>query len=244
MHDPCSLDAFGMDHPAERNRLARWAGAFYLSYILLFATSTFLQSHLLAAGDPIEIARTLAGSMLLFRISFWLELVAALLFLLAAWACAALFRPAGRNLASLLLLLNLAGVITECISTSMRFGVLQIAARETFANAMPIYRACGESMTAATLFYGAWLFPLGILVYRSRLIPRFWGVLLIADGAAMTICFVQICLFPELRKWTYPLYPVMFLAETGTALWLLIKGVRNNDLPDDALEETGSAASE
>lgn len=244
MHDPCSLDAFGANRPSEQSRLARWAGAFYLSYILLFATSTFLQSHLLAAGDPIEIARTLAGSMLLFRISFGLELVAALLFLLSAWACATLFRPAGKNLASLLLLLNLTGVVAECISTSMRFGVLQIAAHQTLANAMLIYRVCGEGMTAATLFYGAWLFPLGILVYRSRLIPRFLGVLLLADGTVMTICFVQICLFPELKKWTYPLYPIMFIAETGTALWLLIKGVRNKDLSCDLLEETRSATSE
>jgi len=31
--------------------------------------------------------------------------------------------------------------------------------------------------------------------------------------------------FPEYKKLTYPLYPIMLIAETALALWLLIKAV-------------------
>jgi hypothetical protein len=79
-----------------------------------------------------------------------------------------------------------------------------------------------------TLFYGAWLFPLGYLVLKSRFLPRFLGVLLFMDGVSMLICFVQICLFPGYQKLTYPLFPVMLVAELGLALWLIIKGVREH----------------
>lgn len=33
-------------------------------------------------------------------------------------------------------------------------------------------------------------------------------------------------LLPGREKWTYPLYPVMFVAECGFALWLAIMGVK------------------
>jgi hypothetical protein len=78
----------------------------------------------------------------------------------------------------------------------------------------------------SALFYAVWLFPLGYLVIKSRFLPRFLGILLIADGCCLLICFFQLWLFPGYQKLTYPLFPVMFIAELGLGLWLLIKGVR------------------
>lgn len=77
------------------------------------------------------------------------------------------------------------------------------------------------------LFYGAWLFPLGYLAIKSRLLPKVLGVLLILDGVSLMICFVQLWLLPAYKKWTYPLYPVMFIAECSLALWLAIMGVKS-----------------
>jgi hypothetical protein len=90
--------------------------------------------------------------------------------------------------------------------------------------AMLLLRVGGSGMIVANLFYGAWLLPFGWLVWKSGFIPRFWGVLLIADCFCLWICFAQMCLFPAYEKWTFPLFPIMFVAEVGTALWLVIKG--------------------
>lgn len=51
-------------------------------------------------------------------------------------------------------------------------------------------------------------------------------MLLIVDGALLFISFAQLCLFPGYAKWTTPFLPVEFLAEVGTAVWLVIKGAR------------------
>ena len=59
---------------------------------------------------------------------------------------------------------------------------------------------------------------------KSRFIPKVFGILLIADGFSLLICFFQMWLFPGHEKLMYPLYPVMLVAELGLALWLLIKG--------------------
>jgi hypothetical protein len=56
-------------------------------------------------------------------------------------------------------------------------------------------------------------------------------VLLIVDGICLEICFVQLCLLPAYEKWTYPLFPIMFVAEVGMALWMVVKGANAKRLP-------------
>jgi hypothetical protein len=68
------------------------------------------------------------------------------------------------------------------------------------------------------------------LVFKSGFLPRILGILLIADGVSLLICFFQLWFFPDYEKMTYPLYPVMFVAEFGLSLWLIIKGVRDQSV--------------
>jgi hypothetical protein len=77
----------------------------------------------------------------------------------------------------------------------------------------------------AQLFFGTWLFPLGYLVYKSEFLPRFLGVLLLVDGFAILIWFLQGLLLPSLPAISYPGFAVSFVAEVGLGLWLLVKGV-------------------
>jgi hypothetical protein len=78
----------------------------------------------------------------------------------------------------------------------------------------------------AQLFFGTWLFPLGYLVYKSKSLPRFLGVLLMLDGIAVLIWFLQALLLPDYAAIRYPGLLVSFIAEVGLALWLLVKGVK------------------
>ena len=87
----------------------------------------------------------------------------------------------------------------------------------------------------SALFYSVWLFPLGYLLLKSRFVPRVLGILIVADGLSMLICFIQLWLFPAYEKLTWPLYPVMFIAEFGLGLWLLVKGVREPQTASVAL---------
>jgi len=77
----------------------------------------------------------------------------------------------------------------------------------------------------AQLFFGTWLFPLGYLVYKSGILPRFLGVLLLLDGFGILIWFLQALLLPAFPAISYPAFAVSFIAEVGLGLWLLVKGV-------------------
>jgi len=218
--------------------VARVAGFLYLIYIVTFASSSFVQGKPIVSGDAAATARNIMASEWLFRIGFTSELLAALLFLLTAWALYVLLKPVNRSLALLFVLLNLAGVAVECISTLIRFAALLLLSGADYLKAfttdqlqvlgMLLLNLGNSGNMVSVLFYGAWLFPLGYLVVKSCFLPRILGMLLIIDGFCLLICFFQLCLFPGHEKLTYPLYPVMFIAECGFALWLLIKGRRKN----------------
>jgi hypothetical protein len=81
----------------------------------------------------------------------------------------------------------------------------------------------------AQLFFGTWLFPLGYLVYKSAALPRILGVLLLLDGIAVLIWFLQALLLPAHRAITYPGLVVSLIAEVGLASWLLVRGVKAVD---------------
>ncbi len=70
------------------------------------------------------------------------------------------------------------------------------------------------------------LFPLGYLVYKAGFLPQLLGVLLMLDGIAVLIWFLQALLLPDYPAIRYPGLAVSFIAELGLALWLLVKGVR------------------
>ncbi len=218
-------------------KTARVAGLLYLIYIVTFAFSSFVQNKPIVFGDAAATAGNIMAHVWLFRIGFMSELLAALFFLLAAWALYVLLKPVSKQLALLFVLLNLGGVAIECINTLIHFAALLLLSGADYlkvfkvdqlqALAMLFLNLNGSGNMVSVLFYGVWLFPLGYLVVKSGFLPRILGILLILDGFCLLICFFQLCLFPGYEKMTYPLYPVMFIAEFGLGLWLLIMGVKD-----------------
>jgi hypothetical protein len=217
-----------------RRKLARLAGFLYLAYIVLTVSYTFIDHKPLVWNDPAAMARNIADSEWLIRIRYMSEVISALLFLSAAWALYALLKPVGKSLALLFVLFNLAGVAVECVFALIQIDAMLLLGDPNYLHAFNpsqlqtlslfFLGLSGSGNMILTLFYGAWLFPLGYLVFKSGFLPRFLGVLLLLDGLSLMICFVQLCLFPGHEKLTYPLYPVMFIAEFGLAMWLIIKG--------------------
>ena len=83
-------------------------------------------------------------------------------------------------------------------------------------------------------FWGLWLFPFGLLVYKSRFIPRILRIFLILNGAAYVVHSFTSLLFPDYQA-TIKLFafPFWILGEISIMLWLLIKGVKTQ-LPEPA----------
>ena len=115
---------------------------------------------------------------------------------MTAWGLYVLLRPVNEDLALLFLLLNAVGVAIQCASmfplisamltgdAGSRMQAFSAAQLEGLAYlSINVYKT---GFVTAQLFFGMWLFPLGYLVYKSRSLPRFLGVLLMLDGIGCT----------------------------------------------------------
>jgi hypothetical protein len=222
-----------------QDKVARIAGGLYMMFILAMVLADVL-GHI-GRGTAQQIYQSIVTSPGSFRLGLVVAFLSAFLFLAAAWALYVLLRPVGKQLALLFLLLNAVGVALQCASMfpliSAMLQTTASGAGQAFSAAQLqglSYLSIGVYQTGfvtAQLFFGTWLFPLGYLVYRSRFLPRFLGVLLMLDGVAVMIWFLQALLLPAYPAIRYPGLVVSFLAEVGLALWLLVRGVKSVDAP-------------
>ena len=221
------------DHMA-LDKVARITGGLYLAYILASVLATMLgQIGLGSAEQVYQAIVTNEGS---FRLGLVVALTTGFLFLMVAWGLYVLLRPVNRNLALLFLLLNAVGV---AIQGASMLSLISALMQGDAASQMQAYSAAQleglaylsinvykAGFVTAQLFFATWLFPLGYLVYRSGFLPRFLGILLVLDGIAVLIWFLQALLLPDYPAIRYPGLALSFVAELGLALWLLVKGVK------------------
>ena len=216
-----------------RTVVARWAGGLYLAYVVANVLASQIGNIGLSDADTLR--ETITSNEVLFRLGLVAAIGSALLFVLTAWALYVLLRPVNEPLALLLLILNAIGVAVQCASYLPLLAVLA----QTAAVGLTGPQLEGLAMLAVTthqtgfvmaqVFFSAWLFPLGWLVLRCGFLPRFLGWLLLLDGVAVLVWFLQALLAPAYPAISYPSWAIGFVAEVGFALWLVIKGVRPPD---------------
>jgi hypothetical protein len=85
------------------------------------------------------------------------------------------------------------------------------------------------------IFFGLWLLPLALLVYRSRFLPRFLGVWLAIDGFAWVILSLTGVLLPQYYDKVFTCCQPASFGEMALMLWLVIRGAKPPALEAAAL---------
>jgi Domain of unknown function (DUF4386) len=76
------------------------------------------------------------------------------------------------------------------------------------------------------IFWGVWLFPFGLLVFRSGFLPRLLGVWLIIACIAWIALSITAQFFPYNYETAFAWFQPAFFAEMAIMLWLLIRGAK------------------
>ena len=227
---------------------ARLAGFLYLIYMVVeILADVFGRSPLIVFGDAAATASNIVAHEWQFRIGFVGDLLAGVLFFLAAWALYALLKPVNKNLALLFLLLNLGGVAVRfAIDLNYVAALLLSSGADTLkvfqadqlqALAMAFLYLQKNGYWFSQIFFGAWLFPLGYLVFKSGFLPRILGIVLMASCVTWTTTSLLYLLYvPGYTAITNISFPLGFIAEGGLTLWLLIMGAKDQK---PALVEVG-----
>jgi hypothetical protein len=218
-------------------KTARMAGFLYLVYIVITIPADVLgRSPLIVYGDAATTARNIMASEWQFRIGITGDLVSAVFFLLAAWALYALLKSVNKDLALLFLVLNLSGVAVYSVNLLNQFAAVLLLSGADYlkvfqadqlqALAMFFLNLHHNGYWIAQIFFGAWLLPLGYLVYKSGFLPRILGIVMMIHFVGWTMTTLQFFLFPGFDVITYLTYPLGFISEFGLTLWLLIMGIK------------------
>ena len=218
-------------------KTARTAGFLYFIYMVATIFADVARTRLIVFGDAIATAANVLASEWLFRIGFISDILAGVLFLLAAWALYVLLKPVNKNMALLFLLLNLGGVAVQCINMLNLFSavlllggadylkVFQVDQLQTLA--MFFLYLYKNGFMIAQFFFAAWLFPLGYLVFKSGFLPKVLGIIVMIECFGWLMRPVQFFLFPTYEVASYLSFALGFIGEFGLTLWLLIMGAKD-----------------
>ncbi|AOW93503.1 hypothetical protein BFN03_14875 [Rhodococcus sp. WMMA185] len=215
------------------DRLARTTGWLYLALAGLGMLGPLTLESFVVPGDASATADSIAQSPWLFDISLvtWIAIVAVdvvlsvTLYLLLAPAGRALSLTAAAFrlvysavLGALLILPFLArALLTDGSGDAVDPQNQALAALEAFA----------RGFLLALVFFGFHLLTLGLLLLRSRYVPRIFGVLLVAAGAGyIADSLLQLITDAGGGAISAVLLTPAVIGEIGLAVWLLVKGVQ------------------
>lgn len=217
-------------------KTARPSGlCFLLMVIFGVAAELLFRQKLFVPGDLALTVRNIAANESLYRIGIVSDMLMALFYLFTAVMLYKLLASVNKDLAALMVIFAAAGSILLLFNTLNELAPLYILKGEGYAEALdPMLRQSlaltffglyEHGYMIGQVFFALWVLPLGILIYKSGVIPKFLGILFTLE----TICglaavFVHF-LLPNVSIETALLCPGT-AAELLFMLWLLIRGVK------------------
>jgi len=217
---------------------ARIAGALYVSASLIGIIGLLIiPSMLIVKGNATATANNIAAHESLFRWKIVCYLLGGVLWLFVPLALYRLLSGVNKTLAVLMVILgSLMQTPLFVINTVTDAAALQLVRGADFlsvfdkpqrdALAMLCLRLHAQIEVAGLIFAGLWLFPFGVLVYKSRFLPRLLGIwLVVACFAWLGIAFTGL-LQPEFQSKAFSIAQPFTFGEFAIMFWLLIRGAK------------------
>lgn len=216
----------------------RVAGLWYLLIVLMGPLRLiYIPSTLFVKGNAAATVANIAAHQALFRAGIVADLISSVVLVLLVLAFYRLFRGVDQDLAVEVVifggimpaLLYFVGVASDIAALAMVRGKELLAVfsqPQQDALAVLLLDLRDHQNTAAEILWGVWLFPLGILIYKSRFMPRFLGVWLVLGGLSYVALSFTGVLFPAYQGKVFQMSQPAMFGELAVMLWLVIKGAR------------------
>ncbi|HUQ17987.1 MAG TPA: DUF4386 domain-containing protein [Gemmatimonadaceae bacterium] len=225
-----------------RKATARLVGLLYLGIgIPGVITLTYFPTRFLVPRDPAATAARIESAKALYRVCLLADLTMGFLNVCLGVVLYQFFKDVHKGWARLLFALlivqtpmYLALMLIQTgplvlLSGASYWSAFTAAQLQALAHGFLTWRENG--VAAMSLYWGLWLLPVAILTYKSGFLPRLLGIAVGIAGVSYVITalswFVVPALHPTLFWAASPLYG---LGELGFILYLLIKGVRTEQV--------------
>jgi hypothetical protein len=225
---------------------ARIAGAIYLSMVLTAPFSLlYVPGKLIVSGNATATSTNILAHETIFRLSIFGDLVGQVIFVCLAIALYRLLSGVSKTWAALMVAFVLVSAAVAFLNTLNSIAALTLFRGADFlsvfgkaqrdALAMLFIRLHSQGIFIDELFWGLWLFPFGLLVYRCNVIPRFLGAWLMINCFAYVGLSATALFLPTYYGAMFGYSQPLLFGELAIMLWLLIKGVRLESAPQPAM---------
>ena len=230
-----------------RQQTARLGGALYIAMGLPAAFAiVYIPSVFIVPGDATATASRIAASAGLYRFGILADLLCGVFAIWLATVLYDLFKVVDRAQARLMVgfvfgMVAIGTVLTVLMAAPLVLtsGANYLAAfdkHQLDALTLGFWGLRAQGIRAATMYWGVWLLPLGILVYKSGFLPRLLGVLVFVAGCSYVVDCLVYFFFPHYAGIVALVSAVPQAAgELGFSGWMLIKGVRPDRAPASPL---------
>jgi hypothetical protein len=219
-------------------KTARLVGLVYLVWIIIGVFGMFyVPSQINMRGDAASTAQNILSHEFLFRTSIINDLISHTIWVFMVLILYRMFKQVSGRQARLLVALVIVQIPVVFIMEAFNITSLMIFKGDilkTFELAqrqdlgMLFLKINDYGVLTLEMFWGLWLFPLAILVYRSRFLPRFLGVWLAITGIFYLVLSGTGIMLPQYKDAV--IHSVFALpaelGEVAFALWLLIMGAK------------------
>ena len=221
-------------------KTARVAGLLYVLASVFGAFSLlYIPSHFIVSGDAAATANKIAASEFVFRLGIVSELTGCIGFIFVVRALYRLFVGVDKTHASLMLTLMLVSIPISLLNVLNEIAALILIRGADFlsvfdkpqreALALLFLKLHFQGFMVAQVFWGLWLIPFGVLVYKSGFLPRILGVLLIiACFGYLANSLVGFGVLPT--GLVSRVVGQLTICELPIILWLLILGAKDQPL--------------
>ncbi len=217
---------------------ARIAGFCYLLLVLTgFFTLAYIPAQLEAGNNPAAVVQKMAASKTLLRLGIVCGAVCYLSYLFLAFFLYRVFYSVHPQYTRLMALLVVVSIPISFVNLQNQLSILSLLDGEKFLQGLSaeqiqtqvlVYQShYSNGIAVAGIFWGLWLLPFGYMVFRSGLMPKVLGILLMLGCLAYMVDFFVGNVFPGYAQSGISRYLHIpgSLGEIGSCLWLLIVGV-------------------
>jgi hypothetical protein len=201
-----------------------------------FFAMVYVPSKLIVHGKAAATASNISAHEMLFRLGIAGQLISQAGFIFVVLALYDLLKGVNRRYASLMVTLVVVAIPIAFLNELNSIAALVLVRGADFLSifekpqrevlAMLFLNLHFHGLVVDEIFFGLWLVPLALLVYRSRFLPRFLGVWLAIDGLAWVILSLTGVLLPQYYDKVFTYCQPASFGEVALMLWLVIKGAR------------------
>ncbi len=188
-----------------------------------FFSIIYIPTTLIVQGDAATTAKNIISNEFLFRAGIVGGLITQLIFIFAAIFLYRLLATVNKIYPLIMIVFALISVPIAMLNELNNLAAFQLL--NDPQQMMFFLNLHAQGIVIASIFWGLWLFPLGILIYKSGYFPKIIGIVVVIGGIGYTLDSFMKLLLPNFAALMSTLQ-IMTFGEVIFLAWLVVKGAK------------------